>query len=565
MNFLNKMFLIATALILSTSAFADTLQDDLIFNLYTMKSVYRAEYAPAAWKARTFGYDLNTEFNKAVAAVQSTPDLTLKQGQTILKNFVYAMKDYHTSISFVATEQASLPFSIKGTADRFFFVYIDRSKLPESTFPFSVGDEVVTFDGKPTAQAVAEVQAEYIENVPGTDKMSAENSLTLRRAARGRVVPKGPITLGIKVKGSEQVSSYQLVWDYTPEKIKDRGDVTSAPTKNNGLENLGQQTKSTLFHPMMTVDVETSSIASNPFDVGAKKTFTPSLGAKVWESADDNTFHAYVYKSTDRKLIGYVRIPSYVPDDYAKALTDFAAIIEKFEATTDSMIIDQVYNPGGSVFYLYGLASMLTEKPLVTPLHRMSITQGDVATSLTTITAMSNVKSDEEAKKAIPADELDGYPATYEFAQFTLNYARFIVSEWNAGHKLTAPYWIGGVDHINPAPTHYTKPILLLTNHLDYSGGDFFPTIMQDNKRVTILGTRTAGAGGYVNDITIQNNVGIASFRCTESIAERVDKNPIENLGVAPDINYEMTADDFTTNFAPYVKLVQDTAAGLAK
>ncbi|MFZ3231509.1 MAG: hypothetical protein WA160_14980 [Pseudobdellovibrio sp.] len=74
-----------------------------------------------------------------------------------------------------------------------------------------------------------------------------------------------------------------------------------------------------------------------------------------------------------------------------------------------------------------------------------------------------------------------------------------------------------------------------------------------------------AGAGGYVNDIAIQNNVGISSFRYTESIAERVNKNPIENLGVTPDIEYEMTESDFTNNFARYVQLIQSTEAGMSK
>jgi hypothetical protein len=548
------------AFIVSASAFAaDSLKDDLTYNLYAMKSVYRAEYAPAAWKNKTFGYDLNVQFDKAITALQ-VPDLTLKQGQMILKDFVFSMKDYHTSISFVSTEQASLPFSIKGTADHFFFVYIDRDKLPESSFPFHVGDEVLTFGGKPTAEAVAEVQAEYIENVPGTDKASAESSLTLRRASRGRFVPTGPITLEIKAKESEKITPFELIWNYTAEKINPRGEL------RGGNDESAVRSVSTIFHPIMNVDFDAASPnAATPFDLGARKTFTPDLGTKVWESGSDNEFYAYIYKTVDRKLIGYVRIAGYESADYVKALSDFSKIIEKFEATTDSMIIDQVYNPGGSVFYLYGLASMLTDKPLVTPLHRMAITQSDVASAVTSIATLSKITNDEDAKKEMPASEWDGYPVSYELAQFSLNYARFIVSEWNAGRKLTSPYWIGGVNHINAAATHYTKPILLLINHLDYSGGDFFPTIMQDNKRVTILGSRTAGAGGYVNDVAIPNNVGVVSFRCTESIAERVNKNPIENLGVTPDIPYEMTVADFTSNFAPYVKLVQDTAAGMSK
>jgi C-terminal processing protease CtpA/Prc len=251
--------------------------------------------------------------------------------------------------------------------------------------------------------------------------------------------------------------------------------------------------------------------------------------------------------------------------DYTKAVAEFSKIIGLFESSTDGMIIDQANNPGGSVFYLYALASMLTDKPLKTPRHRMAITQADIQDALDLIKNLEGIKNDEDAKKMGQPSDLDGYPASYELARFALSYARFFVSEWNAGRKLTRPYWIGGVDHINPAPIHYTKPILLLTNHLDFSGGDFFPAILQDNRRITILGSRTAGAGGYVNDVKVPNNIGVNAFRCTESIAERVDGNPIENLGVKPDIEYEMTVDDFTQNYAPYVKAIQTTIASLTK
>jgi hypothetical protein len=368
----------------------------------------------------------------------------------------------------------------------------------------------------------------------------------------------------------------QLIWDYAPEKVSPRGTLTSAQlpliglNADNFLDSLNADVatsqQSALFHPQMSVQLGDAPLAAdNPYTTGTRKSFMPDLGTKVWESGDDNLFYAYIYKTEDRKLVGVVRIASYEAPDYPKALADFAKIVTLFQATTDDMVIDQVNNPGGSVFYLYGLAGMLTDQPLTAARHRMAITQADVSQALTTITKLKAVQNDDDAKKALSPGDLDGYPATYEFARFQLANAEFVVDEWNAGRKLTNPYWIGGVDHINPGAVHYSKPILLLINHLDFSGGDFFPTIMQDNKRVTILGGRTAGAGGYVNDVQVPNNVGIDAFRCTESIAERVDGNPIENLGVKPDIEYEMTAADYTDGYAPYIKAVQAEASALAK
>lgn len=214
------MVSITPAMMFARAARASTLADDLTGELYQMKSVYDAEYAPAQWKKQYAGYDLTTEFNKALAAIRANPNLTQKDAREILKNFIYAMKDYHTSISFVSTETASLPFSVKGTADHYFIVYINRDKLPEASFPFHVGDELVSFGGEPTAQAVAELQAQFIANVPSTDKAIAEMRLTGRSASSGLdVIPQGPVTIGVIPQGSTQVVNYQLVWDYTPEHI----------------------------------------------------------------------------------------------------------------------------------------------------------------------------------------------------------------------------------------------------------------------------------------------------------------------------------------------------------
>jgi len=145
------------------------------------------------------------------------------------------------------------------------------------------------------------------------------------------------------------------------------------------------------------------------------------------------------------------------------------------------------------------------------------------------------------------------------------DYCNLVISEYQAGKQFSTAYYLWGVDKITPNPAHYTKPVVLLVNQLDFSGGDFFPAIMQDNKRVTVVGTRTAGAGGYVLEATFPNNFGLENVRFTGSLAERVNLNPIENLGVTPDVNLAMTVEDIRHGFKNYQDEVRTVLKTLVK
>jgi C-terminal processing protease CtpA/Prc len=123
-----------------------------------------------------------------------------------------------------------------------------------------------------------------------------------------------------------------------------------------------------------------------------------------------------------------------------------------------------------------------------------------------------------------------------------------------------------GLGTIAPAAAHYSKPVMILTNPLDFSGGDFFPAIMQDNKRAVIFGERTAGAGGVVKTYARENNLlGVEAIHLTATIAERPDGQPIENLGVTPDIPYAVTPADVQGGYAAYIKAADAAVSGLIK
>jgi C-terminal processing protease CtpA/Prc len=315
--------------------------------------------------------------------------------------------------------------------------------------------------------------------------------------------------------------------------------------------------------------------ASHPYSIGYRTSYLPALGEKIWESTKESLFSAYIFRSPKNKLIGYIRMPNYVcsiqdegrseSKDTAECLKEFAEVMAKFEKVTDGLVIDQLNNPGGSVFYLYALASTLTDQPLFAPRHRMAVSQENVFEGISNIPELEKVTNDEEAKKLV-GESLEGYPVSYQVVQYIIQYFRFMSDEFKAGRKLTTPYYIWGVDQINPHPTsRYTKPVLMLVNSLDFSGGDFFPAILQDNKRITVMGTRTAGAGGYVGQLSYPNLFGVASFSLTGSIAERINKRPIENLGVTPDVPYELTVKDLQDGYKDYLKSIRKQIDSMVK
>lgn len=581
-------------------------QQKMSRTLYQVAAIFAEQYAPIDWKKEKFSVDLKREYDKANAAILADPKITTRGFQDLLTAFVAAMRDYHVSISYNSTERAKLPFLVAGAEGKHYLAYIDRAKLPLKIFPFHIGDEIVAFDGKPTAEAVNEIAARLGGNTSETDQRLAELFLTNRRRGRGDTnIPDGNAVLGIRGRDGK-LYKVRMPWDYVPELIpqdvpvRDSGllepqtltesweddaafqpkgpgieswekDILIAPKlAPDSLKSLLGRAFSNAIHPLTKLFADMrSEAAANPFMMGAKKSYVPRLGTIVWETKDDDLFHAYIFKTPDGKKVGFVRIPDY--DGGSKEVARFGEIMAKFQKETSALVIDQVSNPGGAIFYLYALASHLTDKPLLTPRHRIIIGESDAQWSADLLLKIVQAQKARAAKKASSEDEEEddewaGYPVTQKFMVLMVRFAQFILKELEAGRRFTAPTHLWGVDDIDPAPKaaeRYTKPILLLTNALDFSGGDFFPAILQDNKRATIMGVRTSGAGGAVKPYTLPNQFGIEELSATWTIAQRADGKPIENLGVTPDIAYDFTAKDLRTGFAQYRLAVLKALGGL--
>src|SRR5581483_12227862 len=221
-------------------------------------------------------------------------------------------RDYHVGIHFASSEAASLPFTVQAVGGKFFIAWIDRKKLPESSFPFKPGDELVKFDGRDPAEVVREIQQAWGNS--DTDRAIAMLRLTSRSGASGMTIPKGPVTVTVKPKGEKKEITHELIWDHTPEA------VASAPglirkASDTGLDDSEESRIPFKWMNNMFIKLDGDEKDKpkpqkpNPFGLGVRESYLPALGVKLpgSETADDNPFHAYLYRS-GKHVIGYVRI-----------------------------------------------------------------------------------------------------------------------------------------------------------------------------------------------------------------------------------------------------------------
>ena len=531
------------------------------------QELFNSLYAPAEWKVQHNQWNFAAEISGINNWIASTNNPSVKDFQRQLKAVVLSAKDYHTSTAFAWTEKASLPFQIKSAEGHYYIVYIDRTQLPATTFPLNVGDEVLQFDNQTIASIVAYFVTVLGGNTPTTDNALAELMVTRRSASRGDVVPQGNVVITAIPQGATQPVKVTTTWAYVPETITP--DINPRDLEFQ-VSSLGSQIGQTLHDRInkqmvapMAVDMVDNSADDNGFTIGGAKTFLPQLGTVLWQAPEGPPYiDGYIYQQPSGKKIGYIRLPSYETPNNELITSVFVDMITKMQAETDALVIDEMNNPGGSVFYVYALASHLSAQPMLLPPHRVKLTQGIVVDATTNIAALKDIKTDADATTAI-GNTADGYVVTAVLAKKMLNYYQTVVAQWQAGKTLTDPIALY-LDQTEPqTASAYTKPILLLVNELDFSGGDFFPAILQDNKRVTIMGVRTAGAGGFIQEVDFPNQMGISYISLTGSIAVRQNQNPIENLGVTPDVVYPIKASDIRNGFKGYADAVNAAVGSL--
>lgn len=520
-------------------------------DLEIIKNTFEVGYAPAEWKKTFAQWDLDQAISKAQVTVLAKDPLYVKDYQKIVKKFFQSTLDHHVNVRFCKNAAAFLPFRIASAEGRYFISWVDPN-LPSELL--QVGDEVTEFNGRSIDKVVQEFKKEEYGNESAkTIQMLAEIFFTCRLASLAHTIPSSQESVELSIMRRNTPLKVEGQWLVFPEEVSDGflelSKKVTHPFTENRSSFYNREMVAGFYAPLKEAYQKRFSKLDNEpeMPIGALKSTLPPLGEVIWRSTDTPDFDAYIFKTPKGENVGFVRISTYTPASNPSAATEqFSMLIKRFEAMCSALVIDQQNNPGGLIFYMYALAAMLSDQPMQLPTHRMTITQANAFHALMEIEYLNHPENDLES-------EIWGYPCDDALVQNLVNHYKFIIKEWNAGRCFTQPNHLYGIEKLAVHPWGtFNKPILFIVNELDFSCADFLPAILQDNKRATICGTTTAGAGGYILGHSFPNKFGISHFSYTGSIIERLDKSVIENLGITPDVVCELTAKDLSHNYVDF-------------
>jgi hypothetical protein len=536
-----------------------------------LASLYATYYGPYEWKKQLLGFDaLNIKpWLDKVAA--TTTDLDFYE---VCVAYVASLNDTHDSFSLPSDFVARFPITVDVYDGKVLIETINRALLPASTYPFAVGDELVSIDGKDMEQLLMD-NAKYAawENPISTRRLAATRSISRVQSLQPHAPDVGDSADVAIRRQSGAVEHYTIQWQKTGTPL----EVGPVPTPMG--QATASRTRASLSRQAAPMSVQAMpywerllnkiTYAGVHFDentgvqgLGARNPiFLPGLGSTFTRrlgGAAADFFYSGTFKYEDLTL-GYIRIPNYAPSSQPAQLQIFEREIAFMNANTDGLIVDEMRNTGGFLCFGENIAARLIPYQFHATGFQVRATWDWV---LSFYEAMINAKASNA-----PADVIARYEVLYN-----------AVASANAqtrGLTDPVPFCTSSLNRDPATDTAgniiaYKKPLMLLVDEFSLSTGDSVAAMIQDAGRGPLFGLRTNGAGG--------TNTTFDAGPFTEGFAGmtlglQVRKGPvvtpdypttayIENVGVRPDIvNDYMTRGNLLQGGAPFV---QDFLAAMA-
>ncbi len=606
---MKRLLTLAIFLCLASTSFAQLTHQQKVADFKALVGLYDKQYGPYEWKVKAFDYDLLKIQPWLEKVEDSRDDLSFYD---ICVRYVASLHDSHAEFTLPSSYEAYLPITADIYDGRVLIDFIDRRALDPQTYPFAMGDELLSVDGKSVGEWIAKLGAYSVNgqgNPVSRDRLAVATVLDRYQGwytHANKVRPGDIATIVVRSQGGK-TGTYTLRWNTIGIPLDQQG-----PVPNPGGKPF-QENTAFAVSPVKRPMRQLAKADANPWgiwtgELPAREQSVPPKGLEKLSRLDnfaalepdhvvagsilpfDSRFPAFNpppgfklrlgAKSTDEFLsgtfpvgnstVGFIRIPSFAPTNQSNALKQIQGEITFFQQNTSGLVIDLMSNGGGSLCYANRLVQYLSPQPFQSlPVNLRATEQW-----LLSFESLLNFELFNGGSQS----DIDLVTGMVNDVQQALAENRGL----SGPIQIVAPVACNGAGGLVYPPATdslgnniaYTKPILLLTDNFTLSAAEFFAAILQDENRVSVYGVRTDGGGGNVIGYNyVLGTYGEGSARVTQSIAVRnhnvsvpgLPSAPyIENFGIQPDFPAEFnTRNNLLTGGQPFVSGFLQVMGGL--
>src|SRR5574340_1149091 len=549
-----------------TRSFGDWSSDVCSSDLFRqLAATFAKRYGPYEWKKQVSGFDLLDTAPWLDRVRKAKDDLEFME---ICSEYVARLDDTHTQYVSPGRMVADLGFYVDIYDGKVLVEQINRQRLPAASFPFQVGDELVSLDGKTAEEWITTFARLKGRGNPTAMRRAVADLITYRpQSVLPRAVELGDNAQVVIRRQSGELETYTVAWTKTGFPMTEVGPVPSpkaarkaasdeAPEYLRLLEEMRNWRVPASEHLLQgeVWSEEAGEIVPRRYVMGygsrmPRYAMPPGFVQRLGRTSSQFHFSG-TYESGEYK-IGLLRVPSFSPPNQAAVIAELDGEISFMQQNTDGLVIDVMRNPGGGC-YMLDLAARLIPQPFwfFGEEHRV------------TVDRLNSLQAALDSAIRLRADQwiIDTYAAILDQMKqaYQENRGRTgplpACTQWGA---LSAPSFVN-----LPAKVVYTKPIIFLIDEFSTSAADIFPSMMQDNARGPLVGTRTNGAGGansgpwwlMYSEAYTSNTVSLVTRKAPVATPEYPTSYYIENIGARADIPLDfMTRENLMSGGQPFV------------
>jgi hypothetical protein len=196
-----------------SAAFGQLTMDQKMADFSNVAAIYAKNYGPYEWKRDSMGFDLLNIAPWVDKIAATKDDLDFYE---VLISYIASLNDAHDTYRLPSNFVARLNFSVDLYDGKLIVDTISRTRLPANEFPFLIGYELVSIDGKDAVSLLnGLLQYDIAANDRSTRRL-ASGLLTVRpQVSIPRAADVPEISTVVFRRPDGRLESYRIPWTKT--------------------------------------------------------------------------------------------------------------------------------------------------------------------------------------------------------------------------------------------------------------------------------------------------------------------------------------------------------------